>query len=143
MRTALGLSWGDRWILAQVWVLLLAVDLGLRTLPFRRVQRLLGLGRRDGAPAEAKETSDTIRHLGKLVGMAGRHHLYPMRCLRQSLVLQWLLAQRGIITELQIGVRKEVDGLSAHAWLEHGGQPIDEPQTIENHFAPLAARSVN
>jgi hypothetical protein len=140
IRTALTLSWSDWWILAQAWVLLLAVDLGLRALPFRRVQELLTLGRKDADDLQAGGALATVQRLGWLVGVAGRNHLYPMGCLRRSLVLQWLLGRRGIITDLQIGVRKEVDELNAHAWLEYEGQPLGEPQAIAVHYAPLAAQ---
>jgi hypothetical protein len=40
-----------------------------------------------------------------------------MTCLRRSLALQKMLAQRGIVAELKIGVHKELDMLSAHAWV--------------------------
>ena len=142
LRTALTLSWGGWWILSQAWVLLLAVDLGLRALPFRRVQELMALGRKDARDFQAGGASVTIQRLERLVGVAGRNHLYPMGCLRRSLVLQWLLGRRGIMADLRIGVRKETGELNAHAWLEHAGQPIGEPQAIAVHYAPLAAQEV-
>jgi hypothetical protein len=96
LRTALALSWRDWWHLFQAWLLLLAVDLGLRLLSFARVQELVRLGRKAGQP-QAGAAAATIQRLRRLVGIAGRHHLYPMSCLRQSLALQWLLGRRGII----------------------------------------------
>jgi len=138
--SALTLTWGDWWILAQAWVLLLVVDLGLRLLPFRWVQGLLALGRKDARDIQADGASVMIQCLEWLVGVAGRNHLYPMGCLRQSLVLQWLLGRRGIITDLQIGVRKGVDELNAHAWLEYEGQPLGEPQAIVVHYTPLVTQ---
>ena len=47
-------------------------------------------------------------------------------CLTRSLVLQWILARRGIGTELKVGVRNEGDGLRAHAWLECGGVLVND-----------------
>jgi hypothetical protein len=47
-------------------------------------------------------------------------------CLTRSLVLQWILARRGIGTELKVGVRNEGNGLHAHAWLECGGAPVND-----------------
>jgi hypothetical protein len=141
LRTALTLSWGDWWNLFQAWGLLLAVDLSLHLLPFSRLQELVALGRKVGQP-QATATSATIKRLCRLVGMAGRYHLYPMSCLRQSLALQWLLGRCGIVADLRFGVRKEVDGLDAHAWLEYEGQPIGEPQATAVHFTPLVAREI-
>lgn len=140
LRTALTLSWRDWWNLFQAWLLLLAVDLSLRLLPFQRVQGLLVLGRKDVGNLQTDEAQATMQRLRRLVSMAGRHHLYPMSCLRQSLALQWLLGRRGIVADLRFGVRKEVDGLDAHAWLEYAGQPIGEPQATAVHFTPLVAR---
>ena len=139
VRSALSYSWHDRWVLLQAWVLLLAVDLGLRALPFPWVQRLVMMGRRDAGDCQSAGAPATIRRLGWLVGAAGRNHLCRIRCLQRSLALQWLLGRRGIATHLQIGVRKEADELSAHAWLTHAGHPIGEPPSVAEEFAPLVA----
>jgi hypothetical protein len=45
------------------------------------------------------------------------------RCLVQSLVLSRLLATRAISSTLVIGARSE-PRFSAHAWVEHEGQPV-------------------
>ena len=47
-------------------------------------------------------------------------------CLARSLVLRWILARRGIGTELKVGVRNEGGGLHAHAWLECDGVPVND-----------------
>jgi hypothetical protein len=137
LRSARRLSASDWRVLARAWYLLLLADVGLRVLPFRRVQR--------GVPPAAdvlvgpsEEIAATLRRLRQLVDMAARNHLYPMTCLRRALVLQRMLAQRGIATKLEIGVRKEAGALAAHAWLEYDGQPIGQPEAIAARYAPLA-----
>jgi hypothetical protein len=45
------------------------------------------------------------------------------RCLTQALVLTRLLARRGIPAKLVIGARA-APSFSAHAWIEHAGQPV-------------------
>ena len=141
--TALTLSRHDRRILLKAWVLLLAVDLVLRVLSLRRVQGLLALGRKDAANLQVAGAWVTIWHLERLVGLAACNHLCPMRCLQRSLVLQWLLRRRGIMTSLRIGVQKEADGLCAHAWLEHDGQAISRPERIAAGFASLVAQEAD
>ena len=47
-------------------------------------------------------------------------------CLTRSLVLQRILAGRGIATTLWVGVRNEGQGLQAHAWVECGGVPVND-----------------
>jgi hypothetical protein len=139
VRTALALPWRDKWVVLQAWTLLLVADLGLRVLPFHWVRKLFALGRKNPQRILPGGGSGTVQHFRSLVNIAGRNHLYPMRCLQHSLVLQWLLGRRGIVTALQIGVRKEPDGLYAHAWLEHAGRPIGESERILARFAPLAS----
>jgi hypothetical protein len=139
LRAARRFSAGDWRVLARAWCLLLLVDVGLRVLPFRRVQRVVPPVAY-GLAGSAEETAAAIRRLRRLVDIAARNHLYPMTCLRRALVLQRMLAQRGIATKLQFGVRKEAGALAAHAWLEYDGQPIGQPEAIAARYAPLAAR---
>jgi hypothetical protein len=58
-------------------------------------------------------------------------------CLTRSLVLHWILARRGIGTELKVGVRNEGDGLHAHAWLECGGVPVNDTVHGVHGFARM------
>jgi len=62
-----------------------------------------------------------------------------MRCLRRALTLQWLLGRKGIATTLEIGVRKEGQDLRSHAWLEHDGRLVGEPEQNTNGFARLTS----
>lgn len=136
--TARSLSRRDWWTLGQAWVLLWLVDLALRLLPFRAVQKFVAQTRRRPKGQEAATTL-TILDVQRLVNLAGQCHLYPMRCLPQALVMQWLLSRQGIHTELRIGVRKKAAKLSAHAWIERSGQPIGEAQGMATGFVPLVA----
>jgi hypothetical protein len=57
------------------------------------------------------------------------------------LLLEWLLARRGVATEFRLGVRV-VDGLAdGHAWLEIEGQPINDHPAIAATYPPLESRS--
>jgi len=126
------LTLADYWTLMHCWALLLQADLALRLLPFSLLQRLAGSGvrvRHRSPEAAAAE----VRRLDRLVRIAARRHLYPMTCLRRSLVLQWLLGRAGIPVELKLGVRREAQGISAHAWIEYRGEPVGEPEGIEQY----------
>jgi transglutaminase superfamily protein len=136
-------DWG---LLVQAWLLLLTVDLALRLLPFSRVRRLALPARRGSQPAPSPDQAALVARLHRLVKMASRNHLYPMRCLRQSLVLQWLLGRRGISADLRLGVRKAPggpDGLDAHAWLECDGLPIGERAEVTARYIPLVVPEVH
>ncbi|HXU43968.1 MAG TPA: lasso peptide biosynthesis B2 protein [Thermoanaerobaculia bacterium] len=118
-----------RIVRAALW--LLRIDLGLRTVGFARLTR--ALDKRRPSAREAARAEDWIR----AVDVAGRHHLYPMRCLPRALALRHLLAEQGIETDLRFGVRKEGAELAAHAWLEIDGRPIGEPEQIDDRFSAL------
>jgi hypothetical protein len=135
LRGALHLLSAEGWLLARAWWLLLAADLGLRQLPFVRVQRLFAVRCADGAPPERA----VLRRAARCVDVAARHHLWPMTCLRRALVLQRLLAERGLQTTLRFGVRREGERLAAHAWLEGHGLPLAEAEGIAERYAPLVA----
>jgi hypothetical protein len=115
----------------RAWGLLLVADLGLRVLPFPRVDRWL-------SPAVSARREDSV--VGRLVWAteaAARHHLYPMRCLPKALCLRWLLGRHGIESELRIGVARQDGGLAAHAWVERQGIPVGEMSKVEDRFSPL------
>lgn len=140
LRTAFALSGRDRRLLARAWGRLLLVDLVLHVWPLPKVQSLL---RRlvsevpPRLPSRSVPLPDPAAALSRLVGIAARHHLRPMRCLQQALVLQSLLAEEGIAAELRIGVRKEGNQLSAHAWLERAGSPLAHPASALERYQPL------
>jgi Transglutaminase-like superfamily len=121
----------DLWAFARAWTVLLAADIGLRALPFARVDRWL-------TPALAPGRDEPA--VGRLVWAteaAARHHLYPMRCLPKSLCLRWLLGRHGLDSELRIGVARPDGGLAAHAWVERQGRPVGEALGVEERFSPL------
>jgi Transglutaminase-like superfamily len=121
----------DLWAFARAWSLLLAADLGLRALPFARVERWL-------SPKLSPRSEESA--VGRLVWAteaAARHHLYPMRCLPKALCLRWLLGRHGIKAELRIGVARQDGGLAAHAWVERQGRPVGEDRGVGERFSPL------
>lgn len=67
------------------------------------------------------------RRVGIRLARPVRRTLDPLpwdsRCLMSALVLLRMLARRGIVCRLVIGVRPG-DVFQAHAWIEHGGSPL-------------------
>jgi hypothetical protein len=74
-----------------------------------------------------------------MVAVATRHLPWHSTCLERSLVLRRLLAKRGLDTELCIGVRKERETLQAHAWLEKGGEVVNDSPLTTAAYARLVA----
>ena len=120
-----GLTGSERRMLAEAWWTLLFVDGLVRAWSLPRVQGWVGTRFRTGPAGGVGLDWQAIRRLEQLVGLAGRHQLYPITCLRQALALQVLLARRGTAAELRLGVRKDAQRLLAHAWLEFDGQILD------------------
>jgi hypothetical protein len=122
--------------LVHAWWLLLAVDLGLRLLPFSRLEGWFAPEPREG-PAAGPPDETAVPRLVWATTAAARHHLYPMRCLPQALCLRWLLGRLGIAAELRIGVERRRGDLRAHAWVECDGRPVGEDFRVADRFAPL------
>src|SRR3954468_21476727 len=106
----------------RAWVLLLAVDLGLRAFSFARLERRIAPRPAGRAPEE-----EAVGRLVWSVAAAARPHLSPLRCSPRALTLRWLLGRHGILSELKIGVLRQGGALAAHAWVERDGQAIGEP----------------
>jgi hypothetical protein len=136
LQTARTFSLGDWLMLAQSWCLLLAFDLGLRALPFPRVQAFAA----PGVPrARRALMPPDIQRVRRFVDIAARHHVHPMTCLRRALVLQRMLRARGADAQLRIGVRRDGGALEAHAWVECEDQVIGQPEIVAERYAQLAA----
>jgi len=119
LRRLLRLHPSEAWALSRAWWLLLGIDLGLRVLPFQRLESWLAPALAEGTPDEA-----AVARFVWATASAARHHLYPMRCLPQALCLRWLLGRLGIAAELRIGVERRRGDLRAHAWVERDGLPV-------------------
>jgi hypothetical protein len=139
---AAALPAGDWLILIEAWALLPVVDVMLRRRPFPLVQAWAGRRSRrpgvmkKGGQGEGIRRAERMRYL---VDAAANNHLYRLTCLRRALVLQRLLGQRGIGSELRFGVQKSETGLEAHAWVEVEGQAVGEKPGRLAQFTPLAA----
>lgn len=88
------------------------------------------------AGATDRHEAVDARRLGKRLRRPVRRTLDPLpwdsRCLMRSLVLLRMLARRGVVCHLVIGVSPG-SVFEAHAWIEHDGRPL--LPTLD--FAPL------
>ncbi len=120
------LSRAEKLLLFESFALVPAVSTLLRLLGFRRSLLILNrLARALCLKGEWCAGSGDAVAACRLVGIASRHGLSAATCLRQALVLWFLLRRRGVPADLRIGVRKNVDRLEAHAWIESDGRILD------------------
>jgi hypothetical protein len=120
-----------------------AIALGLRALGFNRVCTILGTGLPPAVCVLACEDDQRLAaNVARLVGLAARHGLPRSSCLPRSLTLWRLLRSRGIEARLRFGVRTEDGRLDAHAWVEHGGRPLNDASDVGERYAAFDGSAV-
>ena len=144
----LALSREDRVLLLTLWPLIVLVAALLRLLGYRRAVRLLSR-RSLTSPVQDPVPDDSMVYalrLGRLARIAGRYAPTNGSCLRQSLLVWWILGRKGVPAELRIGVQT-AGGFAAHAWVELGGLPVNDAPDVAERFVPfdgcLSARLVS
>ena len=102
-----------------------AMDAALRLFGYVKTRRWL---ERRSAGTDARMATpgdlDAAESLARLAAIAGRRGPIAATCLRQSLLVYWLLRRRGLAPELKIGVRKQDAVVDAHAWVELEGRAL-------------------
>lgn len=116
--------------------LLLALAYSLiRWVPIRRWRRWLG-PMDGGKPASlaASQQSDALA-IGALVEQTGNAAPFAAKCLAQAMAARWMLARRGIATQLCLGARKGQDWRShdLHAWLMAGDKCVVGAEEYESY----------
>lgn len=110
----------------------------LRLIGFKRTQKIMSrfLPSKPGVTISEINNLAGARVVARMVTVAARHGIYRSNCLKQSLVLWWLLGRRGIQSEIKIGVNR--DGpkpLNAHAWVECSGQALNDTEDVQQRFS--------
>jgi len=120
----LRLAHAERVLLVEAALLLGAIGLGLRLLPFGRLRDLLDRlsrprqGLRPRARLPAARIAWAVERTSRVVPGA-------RSCLVQALAAQVLLARRGCHSSVRIGVaHPSGESLHAHAWVESGGRGV-------------------
>jgi Transglutaminase-like superfamily len=137
MMRLLGHRVADYATLAETMSLALAIEVGLR---LTSISSLLDqLDRlRPSANCIASRPSYGLERF-----VAAAYRLMPIgaTCLRESLVLYGLLRRRGGAPRLCVGVKKDGNGLAAHAWIECAGLPrMDHSPFVELQNDPRGFR---
>lgn len=115
----ISLSSEERHLLIKSAVLLWAVRVGLWTLPFRIIYNNTTVK----CPVSPKQAGISEELIIWAVKVASR--CVPCAtCLTQAMVARILLSSYGYSADLRIGVAREGDRLTAHAWLEKEGTVI-------------------
>lgn len=134
------LTWTERGQLLLITAALQLIHGALGLFGYQRTHHWLKRRSRHAAAHAASSTDLRVaQRLAELTAIAGRHGPISATCLRQSLLVYWLLRRRGLQPQLRVGVRKQVEALDAHAWVELDGQPLS-PTPIQHQAFTLPDR---
>jgi hypothetical protein len=123
----------DFTLFLKTWLLLGAIRLGLRLLPFRIV---LKLANRLSAPK--RSASASIAAIVWAVEQSAACMPGGAKCLARAIATQMIMQRQGYYPAFRIGVAKAPQGhLEAHAWLEYQGHVIMGNLPDLRRFMPL------
>ena len=112
-------------------VLLPAAAISLRVLGLGRTRALLlGTGT-TGARHDLPAAQATARIVHGAAPWSPLH----ANCLPRALVLCRLLRRQGLEAELRLGAGRPDGIFAAHAWVEHAGEALAEPEARSRQFA--------
>ena len=131
------------WIITVAIFMLPVIALSLKLSGFKktkiRMSRLIP-GRKVNILTRDDDLS-RAQLIARAVAIAGNHGLFKANCLKQSLLLWWLLVRRGILSELKLGTQKSPqESFSAHAWVEYRGNVLIDATDIEDRFSAFDPR---
>ena len=132
-------DWRDHCLALRAGLIAGLLELLLRTAGLQACQRLLAWRRTPSRDESAPLPQ--VQHLADVIGFGCRHYALPApACLARSLLLQHLLARRGIGTVLHLGSRIDESEFSAHAWVEYEGVALAEGRQPRELYAPFEPR---
>lgn len=129
----------ERQALYEAWRLAPFVAASVRLRGYRRTRRWVQrwADRRPG-PLLGGSVEATLASAVRLADAALRRQPLPATCVPRSVLVWGLLRRHGVASEVVIGVRRsDGPGVDAHAWVEHEGRPITDPQATVDRFLRL------
>jgi hypothetical protein len=127
----------------QWWIILVAIfmlpmiALSLKLSGFKQTKNRMSRLIPTGIDSISTREDDLSRAqlISRAVAIVGDHGLFKANCLKQSLLLWWLLARRGIPSELKLGTQKiPQETFSAHAWVEYNGEVLGDVSELQHQF---------
>ncbi len=133
------LSPAERRTFFQAAALLPLSVVGLKVVGFRRWQGALARLEPAQPPRADTRAVERVRATARMVELAASRGLSNPTCLPRALVLRLLLRRQGLDARVRIGVRKQGDGLDAHAWVEYQGIVVNDGADVGARFAAFDA----
>ena len=120
-RTALTLPWRYKWLAIQIFFELTQACIELKIQKFQQLANKLGLPESESTHELTKD--DDHQYQRMLKGLTRRiAELLPWKCVcfPQAIAAQRLLDKKNIHCTLYLGLKKENDEMTAHAWVRSG-----------------------
>lgn len=131
------MSWAERRLFVAVWIMLVGITISTKFAGFHRTRAALeGTRLRPGSDT-ASDAPERVLATSRLVDAASRNTGLHHTCLHRSLTLWWLMRRRGVDVTLKLGARLCSDGLEAHAWVEHAGFVVNDPEAAAGGYTDL------
>jgi hypothetical protein len=140
----------DRALILRATLILPLTAIGLRWFGFQRWKSWIEKFSLPGRSLQSMPM-DRQNEIGMRAVRAVRsvelHGPTSPNCLERSMTLWWMLRRAGVDGELHIGGRKQDGRFEAHAWVELGGQILNDGPEVHRHYArfdaPIAAAAAS
>jgi hypothetical protein len=119
------------------YVLLPLISFSLRWVGLGTTTRLLSRDLNHRATASATNQAEFASACARLVAAAAQHHPCKPACLAKAMTLWFLLARRGIGSNVRIGVAKNADFFRAHAWVEVDGTVLLDGPDVARQYSVI------
>ncbi|QPC85010.1 lasso peptide biosynthesis B2 protein [Phototrophicus methaneseepsis] len=124
LRTFRALSPAEKFLLIEAALNQLLVVILIKCLPFRTAWRYLVKEEPPSASAQTTIPMQDIDSIAMVVELTSRK-IPTSKCLARSLTMHQMLARRGLVIPIKIGVtHSETGALEAHAWVEYQGEVV-------------------
>jgi hypothetical protein len=130
----------DRTLILHAALILALTEIGLRLFGFRRWKELIEKFSLPAQPPQSLSADvqrETALRALRAVRSVPLHGPTNPNCLERSMTLWWMLRRDGIDGELHIGARKEGGQFMAHAWVELGGQVLNDGAEVHQQLCAL------
>lgn len=89
-------------------------------------------------PKSSEYSPEEARRDTQLFSAVAKRFPFPLKCLKRSLALCWLLRWHGADAALHLGVRKGYQGLDAHAWVQIGDLVMNDSKDVTERYTRLS-----
>ena len=111
---------GEKGLTIKAYIYSFYYRIMVKTVPMSKVHSKLGIEKQESPVEETEENVKIAKLYAFHVNRITEHLPWDAKCLVRALTLKKLLSENRISCTIYLGVKKEDNKLSAHAWLRSG-----------------------